>query len=342
MHWFFFKSQAAFLPHVAPTRGFEIRSGFAHRKHSSPPSPSTATLFPSPAKLFCFIVGAVHRSSPHTFRRSDSMLRPRVCVVAALLLLASLACAQDASIEQSDVAQNAGDVGEADLGNSTAAGNSTVLPLASPAPLDTANSSSTSIGGDAADNSSMMEAPTPGRVDQPLPFFKGVRSCLPFNVLIAAPQQPTEDGNINVVQTTNGRITIVADPSVINATAVAVEDDILTLSLVGEGFFSTQPVVFIVSCFVAGRAASTWLAVARQRFAAAAVPLLVSCCSTALMTHHAQYPAHQHTHSAPRLHGVVCLSVRGGMLAAAPHLPPAAAAPPVPAPLPGDRPSHRW
>lgn len=181
------------------------------------------------------------------------MLCPRVCVVAALLLLlASVACAQDASTQQSDVPQVAGDVGATDLGNSTAAGNSTALPLASPEPLDTANgSSSTSSGGGGGGNSSML-APTPARVDQPLPFFKGVRSCLPFNVLIAAAQRPAEGGDGNVVQITNGRLTIVADPSVINATAVAVEDDILTLSLVGEGFFSTQPVVFIVSVVLLG------------------------------------------------------------------------------------------
>jgi hypothetical protein len=80
-----------------------------------------------------------------------------------------------------------------------------------------------------------------------LPFFKGVRSCLPFNILVAAPLK-TADGN--TIETTNGRITITADPSVINSTAVAVEDDILTLSLVGNGVFSVQPIKFIVSGYV--------------------------------------------------------------------------------------------
>lgn len=102
-------------------------------------------------------------------------------------------------------------------------------------PLDTANSSAPATA-----------QPQLSKVDQTLPFFKGVRSCLPFNVLIAAPQRPA-GGDGNVAQTINGRISIVAEPSVINATAVAVEDDVLTLSLVGEGFFSTQPIVFIVS-----------------------------------------------------------------------------------------------
>jgi hypothetical protein len=120
----------------------------------------------------------------------------------------------------------------------TAAGNETdaaAAPLVtSPEPLD-------------ADNSTAVpEAPQPARVDQVLPFFKGVRSCLPFNILIAAPQRPEEGGD-NVAQVINGRITILADPSVINATAVAVEDDVLTLSLVGDGFFSVQPITFIVS-----------------------------------------------------------------------------------------------
>jgi hypothetical protein len=178
------------------------------------------------------------------------MLRPRVCVVAvALLLLASFACGQDADTQQSAVPQVAGDVGDADpaANSTTAALNSTVLPLASPEPLETTNSSTDSGGGDGNSSSMATAAPSPARVDQPLPFFKGVRSCLPFNVLIAAPQRPAEGDNTNGIQITNGRITIVADPSVINATAVAVEDDILTLSLVGDGFFSTQPVVFIVS-----------------------------------------------------------------------------------------------
>jgi hypothetical protein len=120
----------------------------------------------------------------------------------------------------------------------TAAGNETdeaAAPVvSSPEPLDTDNSTA------------VPEAPQPVRVDQVLPFFKGVRSCLPFNILIAAPQRPVE-GEDNVAQVVNGRITILADRSVINATAVAVEDDVLTLSLVGDGFFSIQPINFIVS-----------------------------------------------------------------------------------------------
>jgi hypothetical protein len=103
-----------------------------------------------------------------------------------------------------------------------------------------ANTSSNST----SNTSSAASPPSVVTVDQPLPFFKGVRSCLPFNILVAAPLQSPEG---NTIETTNGRITITADPSVINATAVTVDDDILTLSLVGNGFVSVQPIKFIVS-----------------------------------------------------------------------------------------------
>jgi hypothetical protein len=90
-------------------------------------------------------------------------------------------------------------------------------------------------------------------VDQLIPHFRGVVSCLPFNILVAAPQTPQGD---NVRLSTNGRITITAEPAVINATAIAVEDGILTLS-VRDGFFSKQPINFTVrrACAVAQWAA---------------------------------------------------------------------------------------
>lgn len=43
---------------------------------------------------------------------------------------------------------------------------------------------------DATNSTAVPAAPQLARVDQVLPFFKGVRSCLPFNILIAAPQGP--------------------------------------------------------------------------------------------------------------------------------------------------------
>lgn len=83
----------------------------------------------------------------------------------------------------------------------------------------------------------------PVRVDQTVPFFRGVRSCLPFNLLVAAPQKTGESSAMTI----NGRITIIADASVINSTSVAVEDGILSLSLNGTGFFSNQVINFTVS-----------------------------------------------------------------------------------------------
>lgn len=121
-----------------------------------------------------------------------------------------------------------------------AAPNNTVVASPEPAAANTGSNTSNSAG-------SVESPPSVVTVDKPLPFFKGVRSCLPFNILVAAPLK-TADGN--TIETTNGRITITADPSVINSTAVAVEDDILTLSLVGNGVFSVQPIKFIVSGYV--------------------------------------------------------------------------------------------
>eukprot|EP00879_Flechtneria_rotunda_P000060 GHRR01000092.1.p1 GENE.GHRR01000092.1~~GHRR01000092.1.p1 ORF type:complete len:513 (+),score=130.15 GHRR01000092.1:181-1719(+) len=86
---------------------------------------------------------------------------------------------------------------------------------------------------------------TTSRVDQTVPAFNGVRSCLPFNVLIipatGAASQSATAGN-----TTEGRITIEADYNVINSTVATVDDGILTLSLAG-GFESQQPINFTIT-----------------------------------------------------------------------------------------------
>jgi len=68
---------------------------------------------------------------------------------------------------------------------------------------------------------------TTSRVDQVIPPFSGLRSCLPFNILLAAPDPSTSSPNA----ASNGRIIIDADYNVINATLARVEDGILTLSI---------------------------------------------------------------------------------------------------------------
>jgi hypothetical protein len=91
-----------------------------------------------------------------------------------------------------------------------------------------------------------------------LPHFSGIRSCLPFNILVAAPQpQPGGSGSDNDASsatTTNGRLTISGDFAVLNSTAAAIQGGILTLSLTGSGFYSDQPIHLTVrACDVCKR-----------------------------------------------------------------------------------------
>jgi hypothetical protein len=84
---------------------------------------------------------------------------------------------------------------------------------------------------------------TTSRVDMALPPFSALRTCLPFNVLLAAPAPapaPPTDVTGSVA-----RALIEADYNVINSTTAALEDDTLTLSLAGP-FESQSPVNFTI------------------------------------------------------------------------------------------------
>ncbi|KAF8062699.1 hypothetical protein HT031_004028 [Scenedesmus sp. PABB004] len=110
-------------------------------------------------------------------------------------------------------------------------------------------------------------APAPGappappaplvRADQAIPAFTGLRSCLPFNVLLAAAaeggagaadaqQQPGGGG---------GRLIFEGDAAALNSTRAAVEDGTLTLSLAG-GFESRAPIKIIAVMPAGARAAA--------------------------------------------------------------------------------------
>lgn len=134
------------------------------------------------------------------------------------------------------------------LGANTTASGSSPAPVVLTSTVPASNVTGTGAINTANTTTATTSSSALVTVDQVVSNFKGVRSCLPFNILIAAPQVPAgADSDSLDSLTTNGRITIVADPSVINATGVAIEDGILTLSLTGEGFFSTQPIQFMVS-----------------------------------------------------------------------------------------------
>lgn len=90
------------------------------------------------------------------------------------------------------------------------------------------------------------EAPTNMTVNmtsmqQAVPAFTGIRSCLPFNILVAAASTTSDTSS----SSTNGSIVIQAEYNVINSTVAAIKDGILTLSLSG-GFDSRQPINFTV------------------------------------------------------------------------------------------------
>jgi hypothetical protein len=102
----------------------------------------------------------------------------------------------------------------------------------------------------AADNSSATAAAPPQlTVDVVTPPFVGIRACLPFNVLVAAPQEMvaaarggSEGGAAPGGGVAAGRIMMTAAADVINSTHAFIENGILTLSLTGTGFYSDQPI----------------------------------------------------------------------------------------------------
>uniref|UniRef100_A0A383W198 Auto-transporter adhesin head GIN domain-containing protein n=1 Tax=Tetradesmus obliquus TaxID=3088 RepID=A0A383W198_TETOB len=162
-------------------------------------------------------------------RRQHPTLRLALLLPAVVLLLLAATPsiqAQDATATTAAAAPEA---------NSTAALNTTA-----PAASNTATAASVPTG-NATDNATTL---TLSSVDQQLPPFKGLRSCLPFNILLAAAKENATAGNDTAASSnssSSGRIIFQAEFAVINQTVAAIEDDVLTLSLAG-GFESRQPI----------------------------------------------------------------------------------------------------
>lgn len=137
---------------------------------------------------------------------------------------------------------------------------------ATPAP--SVNSAANVNASNSSGNNSAAAAAAPsGRVEQAVPHFTGLRSCMPFTILVAAHQEDVSGRSNKANSGTNnsstststssstsssgrpGGISITADLAVIEAVQAAIEDGILTLSLNG-GFFTTNPINFIVRACV--------------------------------------------------------------------------------------------